>query len=840
MKTVKTVRLSGRLSGRDTLNIWAAGENGEPIPAHELKLMLFARDPSTFYGAFAETWEDGPLSGVTVSGGSIAPFLRDPPANPLLAIAWDGELVPLRRLLADGTGPHRLAFSLREPEGGETWTLTAHWIGPDGAAVELDGRGRPAGAAPASGGPAPEETEALLQAWLRLMPELRAEGDPGCLRTALTDDEAWRFLTEWSLRLAEWGAAVWLPAWWGRLGRGKPALTAHVRFPAAAAPSPFGLERLLDFDWRLSIGDVEIGEDEFLAMAASGKALHRFRGGWIALDPALAGKIRRIMREARRRGGIPLRELLLDAAARRGGLSRDENRDDAEEDVAVSLLPDGDLAARLGELLRLGETADLPLPAGFRGELRPYQKRGAGWLAGLYRLGFGGCLADDMGLGKTVQYIAYLLHLKETAAGGPSLLICPTSLVGNWMKELNRFAPSLRVLVHYGAGRARDMAAFLGRLREADLVLTTYMTALNDRRLLGAVTWHSLCLDEAQHLRNAGTKQASAIRRFPAVHRVALTGTPLENRPADLWSVMDFVNPGYLGSLAGFEKRFGRTAAADREADELRRLVRPFLLRRMKTDPRIAPDLPDKIESTLYVPLTKLQAALYEGVLDRLWSGIEKSGGMARRGRILAAITQLKQICAHPALYMKETRGPDPDPALSNKSALLLEMVADLRARGESCLVFTQYAAMGFLLQRMLQNALDEPVLYLHGGTPKAERERLVESFRDGGVFVLSLRAGGTGLNLTAASHVFHYDRWWNPAVENQATDRAHRIGQQRTVHVHRLVALGTLEEKIDELIARKRNLMERITGFDERYASELGDDELRELVALRKSWADG
>lgn len=842
MKAAMAIRLHGQPAGRRSLRIWGIAESGEPVPAEELKLLLFAEDPSTFYGAFADTWEEGPLSGVTLTGAAIGPFLRDPPANPLLRLEWGDGLEPLRFLLADaGNRPFRLAFSLREPEGDGHWALAAYLAGRDGdAAVPLDGRGRPLAPLPGHWRTDAQGAESLLQAWLKLMPALRDDADPARLRTALTDAEAWRFLTEWSGELTDWGADVWLPAWWRRLMRQKPKLKARLRRLPAGEPSLLGADRLLQFDWRLSIGDSELTEEEFVALAESGKTLHRIRGEWVALDPALAGKIRRIMQEARRRKGIPLRDVLLETVNKlEGGRDRHEA---AEDGVEAVFEPDASLAAWLNTLARLGETAELPVPAGFRGELRPYQKRGFSWLASLHRHGFGGCLADDMGLGKTVQYIAYLLHLLETERAGPSLLICPTSLIGNWQKELARFAPGCRVLVHYGAGRARDPEAFRGQLRACDLVLTTYMTALLDRPLLQAVDWHSLCLDEAQHLRNAHTKQAAAIRRLPAVHRVALTGTPLENRPADLWSIIDFVNPGYLGSLAAFERQFGRTAASGRGAETLRRIVRPFLLRRMKSDPRIAPDLPEKIESNLYVPLTKEQAALYEGVLDRLWNSLEKSGGMARRGRILSAITRLKQICGHPALYWKETpdRNPRPDPALSNKSALLLEMVADLRARGESCLVFTQYAAMGALLQRMLENALREPVLYLHGGTPKAERERLVEAFRDGGVFVLSLRAGGTGLNLTAASHVFHYDRWWNPAVENQATDRAHRIGQQSTVHVHKLIALGTLEEKIDELIGKKRDLMQQITDFDERSLSELDDGRLRELVELRRNWVDG
>jgi SNF2 family DNA or RNA helicase len=840
MKATKTIRLDGRLAGRSSLRIWATAENGEPIRADELKLLLFARDPDTFYGTFADTWEEGPLSGVALSGEDIAPFLREPPANPLLRLEWADALAPLRRLLADeSVKPYRLAFSLREPQDGETWALTAYLVSRDGGPAEpLDERGRLMEPVPGNAPEAADAARELLQTWLRLVPRIRSEADPSALRTALSDAEAWLFLTEWSRELTEWGADVWLPAWWARLKRRKPKLTAKIRGTAAApASSLFGVDRLMQFDWRISIGDAELDEAEFLALAESGKTLHRIRGEWVALDPALLSQIRRIMQEARRGKGIPLRNLLLETVSRLEGGDRPD--DDEGEGIVTAYEPDESLAAWLRELARLGDTADLPVPAGFRGELRPYQKRGFAWLAGLYRFGFGGCLADDMGLGKTVQYIVYLLHLLEKEAAGPSLLICPTSLIGNWQKELSRFAPGVRVLVHYGSGRARDEADFRDRVRDCDLVLTTYKTALLDRKLLHAFNWHSLCLDEAQHLRNTHTKQAAAIRRLPAVHRVALTGTPLENRPADLWSVIDFVNPGYLGSLAGFEKRFGRTAESGRDAETLRRIVRPFLLRRMKTDPRIAPDLPEKIETNLYVPLTKQQAALYEGVLDRLWNGIAQTGGMARRGRILTAITQLKQICGHPALYMKETRDPNPDPALSNKSAVLLDMVAELRARGESSLIFTQYAAMGFLLRRMLENALNEPVLYLHGGTPKAERERLVERFKGGGVFVLSLRAGGTGLNLTAANHVFHYDRWWNPAVELQATDRAHRIGQHRTVHVHKLIALGTLEEKIDELIGKKRDLMKSITDFDERALSELDEGELRELVELRRNWVD-
>lgn len=841
MKATMSIRLYGRLDDNRSLRLWATGESGEPIPASELKLLMFARDPSTFYGAFADTWEDGPLSGILLSGGGLVSFFRNPPINPLVSPVWPDSLAPLLTGLAAEDGqPYRLAFALREPQDGHSWELACLLLDrrDPNVVVPLDGRGRPTGPLPEAWQGAENGAKTMLRAWLKLMPELASDTDPEALRTVLSDAEAWQFLDRWSVRLAEWGAEVLLPAWWLRHRRRRPKLSARIGTPSSGTSTMFGLDDLIRFNWRLSIGDAELTEEEFLAMAASGRHIHQVRGQWIALDPSLAEKIKQAMREARRRKGIPLRDILIDSLKKTG---EDQSAPDDPDDMpVVEFEPEEPLARWISELANLGETAELPVPEGFRGELRPYQAKGFAWLAGLRRYGFGGCLADDMGLGKTVQYIAYLLHLLEKEPGGPSLLICPTSLIGNWQKELSRFAPSCRVLLHYGAGRAEDAEEFRSRIQGFDLVITTYMTALLDRDLLHSVRWHSLCLDEAQHLRNARTKQAMAIRRLPAGHRIALTGTPLENRPADLWSVIDYANPGYLGSLAAFEKQYGRMAASGRAAETLGRIVRPFLLRRMKTDPGIASDLPEKVESNIYVPLTAEQAALYEGVLERLWNGLEQSSGLARRGRILSAITRLKQICDHPSLYRKE--GPDfpVDPLQSNKSAVLLDRVSELRSKGESCLIFTQYAAMGFLLKRMLEDALKEPVLYLHGGTAKAERERLVEQFREGGVFVLSLRAGGTGLNLTEANHVFHYDRWWNPAVENQATDRAHRIGQRRNVFVHKLIALGTLEEKIDELIAAKQHLMTRITQYGEQALSELGDGELREIIELRRNWIDG
>ncbi|HRJ49132.1 MAG TPA: DEAD/DEAH box helicase, partial [Phycisphaerales bacterium] len=507
----------------------------------------------------------------------------------------------------------------------------------------------------------------------------------------------------------------------------------------------------------------------------------------------------------------------------------------------------------------------LTAPGTFLGTLRPYQIRGVSWLSFLERFGLGACLADDMGLGKTIQLLGLLAHERladpDSPAGQaapegqeirpasatnvpPTLLIVPMSVLGNWLHETRRFCPHLRVMIHHGATRrlGRD---FLDAAASHDLIVTTYSLAHRDRELLGAVAWGRLVLDEAQYIKNPQAKQTMAVRGIPAERRVALTGTPVENRLTELWSIMDFLNPGYLGTAHSFRTHFAVPVERyhDRaRTDQLRGLVQPFILRRLKTDPNVVADLPEKIESREFAHLTTEQASLYESTVKRMLGEVESSDGIRRRGVVLSALIRLKQICNHPSQLLKDWEEGNltpPDPARSGKCVRLLEMLDEVLAEGDQALVFTQFRQMGHLLSVMIRHRLDREVLFLHGGTPQKQREQLVHRFQKDGqrapILLVSLRAGGVGLNLTAATHVFHFDRWWNPAVENQATDRAYRIGQTRTVQVHKFVVRGTLEERIDEMIEQKTELAMNIIGSGERWLTELSTDQLRDILALRE-----
>jgi len=494
-----------------------------------------------------------------------------------------------------------------------------------------------------------------------------------------------------------------------------------------------------------------------------------------------------------------------------------------------------------GVLGRLGEVPapdEVPPPAGLAATLRPYQLRGYAWLHRLTRWGLGACLADDMGLGKTVQTLALLLRDREEGARDPILLVCPTSLVGNWLREAARFAPSLRVLAHHGPSRPRG-EAFAAAAREHDVVVTTYPLLVRDLPALEAVRWRGVVLDEAQNIKNPEARQARAARALRTDWRVALTGTPVENGVGDLWSLMEFLNPGLLGSQAAFRRAFLVPVQVDRDPEATRRLralTGPFLLRRRKDDPDVAPDLPPKLERQVFCTLTREQASLYAAVLEdldrRLRDPEVAEPGVARRGLVLSVLTRLKQVCNHPAHLLGDR---SPLGRRSGKLNRLTEMLEEVLAAGEQALVFTQFAEMGALLQGHLRDVLGREVLFLHGGVPAAARQDLVERFQQGRapVFVLSLRAGGTGLNLTAATHVFHFDRWWNPAVEDQATDRAYRIGQTRRVQVHKLLCAGTVEERVEAVLASKRDLADQLVGSGEAWIAELDDARLRELLAL-------
>lgn len=642
----------------------------------------------------------------------------------------------------------------------------------------------------------------------------------------LDAEGAHHFLSVAAPALDEAGFGVLLPTWWDR--RRRLGLKASATTPADAAVTggSFSRESLMDFRWQLAIGDETLTEEEITALAQAKAPLIRLRGQWVAVDPE---HLRRGIEflGAEPSGRRSAAEILALAAS---------HPDDLSTPLPVtSVSADG----WLGELLAgtaAASVAPLDPPESFRATLRPYQSRGLSWLAFLDSLGLGACLADDMGLGKTVQLLA--LEATQRAADpatGPTLLLCPMSLVGNWEREAARFAPRLRVHAHHGRDRARGEA--LGEVLGAtDLVVTTYATATRDIDDLAEHVWHRVVLDEAQAIKNSLSRTAKAARRLRAGHRVALTGTPVENRLSELWSIMSFLNPGMLGSAEHFRARYaipverhGSTDAAQR----LRAVTQPYILRRLKTDPTIIDDLPEKIEVKEYCRLTVEQASLYQSVVDDMMDRIESSTGIERRGNVLAAMAKLKQVCNHPAQVLHDH---SPVGARSGKVIRLEEILEEILAEGDRVLCFTQFTEFAELLLPHLSARFDTDVAYLHGGTPKQRRDELVQRFQSGSgpaIFLLSLKAGGTGLNLTAANHVIHLDRWWNPAVENQATDRAFRIGQKRRVQVRKFVCTGTLEERIDEMIEEKQALANLVVGDGEGWLTELSTRELRRLFAL-------
>ena len=590
------------------------------------------------------------------------------------------------------------------------------------------------------------------------------------------------------------------------------------------------------YEWEVALGSETLEEWELEAILEVDAPLVRWRDRWVRVNPNDVKRLRNLGPG----GSMTVAEALafgLGGTSTVGDLLGD-NVPNARERVEV--VADGALATLLD---RIRAAADRPAaagdPDGFVGELRPYQRRGVAWLQGMGELGLGAVLADDMGLGKTIQLIAYLLVRRESE---PVLVVCPTSVVGNWQREFARFAPGLAVTRWHGTDRPDDIAD------AEDVVVTTYGTLRRDVEALAERHWSMVVLDEAQQVKNPQTAGAKAVRRLPRRQTIALTGTPLENRLAELWALMDVTNHGLLGRRADFTRRF--VTAIERHHDRvtatrLRRLVAPFILRREKSDPAVIADLPAKIERTVICPLTEEQARLYREAVERVLTGGALDGvtAMERRGRVLALLTQLKQICNHPAHFLGEE-----SPELTGRSGKLAaarEIIAEAVGGEEQVLVFTQYVTMGKLLAAQFSADLGVDVPFLHGGMTVPARDRLVAQFQsrfeaaEGAlvdappVLVVSLRAGGTGLNLTAATHVLHYDRWWNPAVEDQATDRAHRIGQRRTVEVHKLVTAGTLEERIDELLMSKRALASQIVGAGEAWVTELGDADLRELLAL-------
>jgi SNF2 family DNA or RNA helicase len=639
---------------------------------------------------------------------------------------------------------------------------------------------------------------------------------------------AHEFLTQGASSLEQAGFGVLLPSWWTRGGPSvRLSVSGVARPPRMKSSSGLSLDALTQFELEVSLGGEKVTREELLALAKAKEPLVRLRGRWVHVT---AEEIRAALDVWRRKGGpLTAREVIglaLGAPSDVGPLPLDG--------VATSGWLDGLLRQLKGQ----APMESLAAPVAFAGTLRPYQARGLSWLHFLGRWGFGACLADDMGLGKTVQALALVQHLREAGQGGPVLLVCPTSVIANWQREAQRFTPDLRVLVHHGGGRTRG-GAFQATVAAHDVVISSYALLNRDLAHLGEVEWTGVILDEAQNVKNSETRQAKAARALKAGWRIALTGTPVENHVGDLWSLFEFLNPGLLGGATEFKRTFfvPIQARADREAEtRLKQLTGPFILRRLKTDRDIAPDLPAKMEMKVFCTLTREQATLYAAVVKEATEDIEEATeAIERKGRVLAALTRLKQVCNHPAQFLADRSAL---PGRSGKLARLTEMLEEVQESGERALVFTQFAEMGGLLRRHLQETFGREVLFLHGGVPRAQRDRLVERFQKDDdappVFVLSLKAGGTGLNLQRASHVFHFDRWWNPAVEDQATDRAFRIGQTRRVQVHKFVCAGTLEEKIDEMIQQKRGLAARVVGQGEGWLTEMSLDELRNVMALR------
>ncbi|MFD7688389.1 DEAD/DEAH box helicase [Streptomyces sp. NPDC059781] len=673
-----------------------------------------------------------------------------------------------------------------------------------------------AGAADSAFGPRARVDAALaVRRAARVWPPLDRLSDqdvPDVL--ALSEEELNDLLGVAATRLAAAGVAVH----WPRDLAQDLTVTAVVRPAPGSAKDGTGFfesEDLLRFGWQLALGGDPLTEAEMDALAETHRPVVRLRDQWVLVDPALVRKARK-------------RDLgLLDPVDALSVALTGHAEVDGE---TVEAVPAGALAA-LRDRLTAGVRPAEP-PPGLDATLRDYQLRGLAWLDLMTSLGLGGCLADDMGLGKTVTLIA--LHLKR-ARTEPTLVVCPASLLGNWQREITRFAPGVPVRRFHGPDRTLDGL-------DGGFVLTTYGTMRSAAPELAGQPWGMVVADEAQHVKNPHSATAKALRTIPAPARVALTGTPVENNLSELWALLDWTTPGLLGPLKSFRARHARAVETgeDEEAVErLARLVRPFLLRRRKSDPGIVPELPPKTETDHPVPLTREQAALYEAVVRESMHAIESAQGMGRRGLVLKLLTSLKQICDHPALYLKEEQaraGGDRLVARSGKLALLDELLDTLLAEDGSALVFTQYVGMARLITAHLAERA-VPVELLHGGTPVAEREHMVDRFQSGAtpVLVLSLKAAGTGLNLTRAGHVVHFDRWWNPAVEEQATDRAYRIGQTQPVQVHRLVTEGTVEDRIAEMLESKRALADAILGSGEAALTELSDRDLSDLVSLRR-----
>jgi len=641
---------------------------------------------------------------------------------------------------------------------------------------------------------------------------------------------AHEFLTQTAPALEQAGFGTILPEWWtGGSTRHRLSVRARVRTPEQnELDYEPRLDETVSFDWEVCLAGQPLSGRDLEDLARLKEPLQRVRGHWVQTSVEEIHAALEFYKN-RRGGEVTAREIVrmaLGAADTSAGIHF--------EGVRAT----GWLGAMLERLTDKNAIEPLSTPPGFTGALRPYQEKGFAWLEFLRRWELGACLADDMGLGKTIQTLALIERERNHGEDRPVLLVCPTSVLANWEREAARFTPNLRTVIHHGPQREKGYE-FVADAQDHALVLTSYALVHRDLEDLRSMRWAGVILDEAQNIKNPDTKQSMAVRAVMSDYRAALTGTPVENHVGDLWSIMDFLNPDFLGSQEQFRRDFLVPIQAHRDPDAVEKLAhitKPFIMRRLKTDRAIISDLPDKLEMKVFCTLTGEQGALYQRVVDEAERKLEDAEGIERRGVILATLVKLKQVCNHPAHFLGDSSSL---PKRSGKLTRLTEMLEEVTLAGDRTLVFTQFAEMGKLLQEHLQDELGREIYFLHGGTPKKRRDQMVERFQAGGsdappVFVLSLKAGGLGLNLTGANHVFHFDRWWNPAVENQATDRAFRIGQTRNVQVHKFVCVGTLEERIDEMIERKKSIAEDIIGTGEQWITELSNAELHEVFSLR------
>jgi SNF2 family DNA or RNA helicase len=771
--------------------------------------------------------------GLTTTSNTInvEPFLAERLSGSLKA--WT---LPLEYQLA-GKTLFRTCFELRSPSSSEThWTLAYFLQASSDPEFRVD-------AATIWQHPVEQLTyqnrviEQPLETFLRglglasrlypaIAESLESSSPESC---QLNPTQAYEFIKSVTWRFENSGLGVILPP--SLANRGEVANRLGLKITAQTPgkkQGKLGLQSLLNFQWELAIGGQTISKSEFDKLVALNSPLVEINGEWVELRPQDIKTAQAFFESRKDQVSLSLEDALR--------LSSGDTQT-IEKLPVVSFEATGVLQELVTALTNHQAIETLPIPANFHGQLRPYQERGVAWFAFLERWGLGACLADDMGLGKSVQFITFLLYLKEQGTlDKPTLLVCPTSVLGNWEREVKKFAPTLKVLQYHGDKRPKGKD-FETAVQNHDLLLTSYSLIHRDLKLLKTVDWQIIALDEAQNVKNVDSKQSQAVRQLESSFRVALTGTPVENRLQELWSILDFLNPGYLGNKQFFQRRFampiekyGDTASLT----QLRSLVQPFILRRLKSDRTIIQDLPEKQEMAVFCGLSVEQAKLYQQVVEDSLAEIETAEGLQRRGMILGLLVKLKQVCNHPSQYLKQSSLCEQD---SGKLTRLTEMLNEVLEAGDRALIFTQFAEWGKLLKPYLESKFGREILFLYGSTTKKQREEMIDRFQQDPqgppIMILSLKAGGVGLNLTRANHVFHFDRWWNPAVENQATDRVFRIGQTRNVQVHKFVCTGTLEEKIHDMIESKKQLADQVVGGGEEWLTEMDTNQLRDLLLL-------